>query len=177
MKLNNLLCWSRTLCDHCLSSFIHVCFLSTPEYYLVHLFCLDSIADAVLENDERCPAIIDFLRDVAYLDIEHATNHQRRPLDSVDNINHASDLSFAIVQEVLSKSSELRALTIASRFVMPYLLFWVCGSTKLTIAGTLPAVLRDARTVTVRFLSSRVDVTIFVLFCGRLLINYLNFRV
>jgi hypothetical protein len=102
---------------------------------------------------------VDFLRDIAYLDMECSTNYQSRPLDSVDSINSASDLSFAIIHVILSKSSELRALTVASRFVMPYLLFWICGSAKQTVSGTLPPILKNARTAAVNFLASRVDVS------------------
>lgn len=120
---------------------------------------LDSIADEILENDQRCPMLVDFLRDVAYFDIDNSTNYNKRMLDSADQMTKASDLSFAIAHQVLDKSSELRALSISSRFVMPYLLFWICGSAKQTLSGTLPQFLKEARTVMVEFLAVRSEVS------------------
>lgn len=132
-------------------------------FYLCKLFdkriFLDSIADAVLENDERCPTIVDFLRDVIYFDVYGSISPEKRMLGSIETINRASELSFAIAHQILAKNSELRSLTVASRFVMPFLLFWICGSSKLKVAGSLPQVLKDASTATVRFLEIRVDVS------------------
>lgn len=140
-------------CDH------FVTLIQNTMRSLFVVFHSHSVADIVLENDERCPIIVDFLRDIAYLDIDNSTNYQSRPLDSADSINLVSDLSFAIIHVILSKSSELRSTTVASRFVMPFLLFWIHGSAKQTISGVLPPILKDARTATVHFLASRVDVS------------------
>jgi hypothetical protein len=142
-------------------SFTHVSSILKIQFILS---ISDSIADVILESDERCPILVDFLRDVAYFDISSSTNYNKRLIDSVDSMQTISELSFAIAHEVLAKSSELRSRTVAARFVMPYLLFWICGSAKQALSGSLPQVLKDARTVMVRFLSIRADVS-FVLSC------------
>ena len=105
------------------------------------------------------------------MDMENTTNHLPRELDSISQIHRVSDVCFAIVHVILSKISDLRALTVASRFVMPYLLFWVCGSAKTKIAGSLPAVLKDARTATVHFLASRIDVRLVLIHCTQIVFS------
>lgn len=117
----------------------------------------------ILESDERCPIIVDFLRDVAYIDIKLAsTNYKKCLVDSINSHDNASSLSFIIAHEILAKSSEIRSAAVYSRFIMPYLLFWVGGNSKLAISGALPQVLKDARSVMVRFLSARVDVSFLI---------------
>lgn len=119
----------------------------------------------MLENEDRCRCVVEFLRDVAYFDVDRETNYRDRPIDDVDKAkdnNNTKDesaaaLSFSILHSILSKRSELRTEAIASRFILPGLLFWICGNSKQAISGSMPQVLKDIRELIVLFIGYRLQ--------------------
>ena len=122
------------------------------------------IVDTILENEDRCRCVIEFLRDVIYFDASKNTNFQSRNIDDVDKGENASDLSFSMLHSILNKRSDLRTQTIASRLVMPFMLFWVCGNAKLPLSGTLPQVLKDIRDLIIHFIGYRLQNAVCIFF-------------
>ncbi|CAD5212575.1 unnamed protein product [Bursaphelenchus okinawaensis] len=115
------------------------------------------VADIVFEKEGLCENVIDFLRDIADFDMDGGTDFQAKLIEAISSVRRASDLSFAIIQNLLQKDSETRSTVIMAHYVTPRLLYWVGGNSKYHITGSIPNILKDACTVMVHFLGTRFD--------------------
>lgn len=113
----------------------------------------------IFERDGAALLVVDFLRDIADLDLSSFTDHQIKGLEECEGLRSAAGLSFAVAHAVLAKDSEKRCRLIMSHFVMPRLLFWIGGTARLTVSGSIPNFLKEAAQVMVHFVSVRMDVS------------------